>query len=166
MGPRIARNRNFLTGRAKKETTVEGRTMKNAGLSAGRTRLRRMRTSKKVITAVAFSALALGGVAATATPAFAGTNGQMIQLCPAAKFVPGWAVIQGHNQNGKSVDNDIRFQAKFGKDQCDLMENWWWVGTVQIAWNMGRAPHQLKVTKCIVPRDLPFTVTWTCRSGS
>jgi hypothetical protein len=113
-----------------------------------------MNTVKKAFAALAVCAMALLGVATIATtPAFAATagfNGQQIELCPGPLMAHGHAKILGINQDGVySVSPEVPLPQR---GICATLQNWWWVGHVDIAWRSTTGLNN--VTPCYVPKYL------------
>jgi hypothetical protein len=111
-----------------------------------------MNAVKKTLICLAVSAAALGGAAATAAPAFAGTNGRQIDVCVGKETANGIAWIVGKNQNGKeSQSPNIALPRK---RDCHLLKNWWWKGDVTIHSITGQAHRKKLNTHCDVPVKL------------
>jgi hypothetical protein len=111
----------------------------------------------KVMSLVA-SAAAVTGLAVFGTEtAFAGSNGQQIQLCkPNADFTS--ARLLGPNQDGVQTDTTVTL-----KDQCTTVANFFWNGNVNISWQGGLSPAVS--TTCSVPKSSPTDVV-TCDAGN
>jgi hypothetical protein len=111
-----------------------------------------MNTVKKMFTALAVCAMALLGVAATATtPAFAataGSDGQQIAFCPGTSTVYGGAQAVGVNQDGNLTESPYLKLPSHGL--CAELPNWWWVGIVHVHWTATTRPYHT-ITDCYVP---------------
>jgi hypothetical protein len=91
-----------------------------------------MNTVKKTLICLAVSSAALGGAAATAAPAFAGSNGQQVEFCAGPRSSGGFAWARGINQNGDVKGSP---DVKVGpRGSCKLLANWWWKGEFAVHW--------------------------------
>jgi hypothetical protein len=110
--------------------------------------------NRKKLTIVSFVAIPLiaGGGVVVAESAFAGTNGQRIQLCqPKSDYQSAW--MRGLDQNGaiqeRTVDNL--------KEECTTVDGSYWKGKVHINWTdagpagKARGVPQTYGTDCDVP---------------
>ena len=105
-----------------------------------------------VVSLVAVPLVAAGGVV-VAESAFAGTNGQTIQLCqPSSDYRS--ASLQGTDQDGRSVQTTVDNL----KRECSKVDGYVWKGKVHIVWSDSPSPVQGTPSK----PGVPFTYGTDC----
>jgi hypothetical protein len=113
-------------------------------------RKQRMGRKKLMVASLVAVPLMVGGGVVVAESAFAGTNGQAIQLCqPQSDYRS--AKLTGPNQDGKSTTTDVHNLTQ----ACTKVDGYIWKGDVQITWTdpaTQGAPASPQ-TKCTVPQQ-------------
>jgi hypothetical protein len=96
-----------------------------------------MKRKKLTIVSLVAVPLIAGGGVVVAESAFAGTNGQRVQLCrPDSDYRS--ATLSGSNQEGKSVSTVVSGL----KNECSTLDGYVWKGNVHIVWGDSPSPAQ------------------------
>jgi hypothetical protein len=115
------------------------------------------RTTTKVLALTAASGLAVMGFFLT-KPAFAGTNGQQVQVCQQEFQDYTQAVIQGFNQDGVFTSANVGMTP----GGCGTLTGHFWVGgvTVEVSGSSTLMPTQF--FGCDVPKEQEGADVTTC----
>jgi hypothetical protein len=114
------------------------------------TRKKRMNRKKLTIVSLVAVPLMAGGGVVVAESAFAGTNGQQIQLCqPQSNYRS--ASLSGANQDGQSVQTTVSNLTR----ACTTVQGFFWKGNVKIDWSdpATQGPPATDSTTCDVPEQ-------------
>jgi hypothetical protein len=115
------------------------------------------RTTKKVLALTAASGLAVVGFFLT-KPAFAGTNGQQLQVCQQQSEDYTEAFIQGTNQNGEFTSAPLGI----APGGCGSLPGHFWVGGVSIELRNSNTGLVNRTGGCNVPKEQEFEDLTTC----
>jgi hypothetical protein len=118
-----------------------------------------MNRKKLTVVSLVTIPLMVGGGVVVAESAFAGTNGQQIQLCqPSSDYQS--ADIRGLNQNGVIAQLHVDGL----KRECKTAEGYLWQGKVHINWSnpAGQGSPLTWGKDCDVPKNWAGGNSWPC----
>jgi hypothetical protein len=127
-------------------TTREGKTMTS----------HRFTTSRALIAGISAFCVVTGGLALGTGSAFAGVNGQHIELNAHHGDGFGWAQISGNDQNGQPQTSDkiqLDHSGLHHKAWDRAASNQWWKGQVIINWYNWRTGQYVTSSECDVPTN-------------
>jgi hypothetical protein len=115
------------------------------------------RTATKVLALTAASGLAVVGFFLT-KPAFAGSNGQQVQVCQQQGEDFTQAFIRGTNQNGDFTSVTVGITP----GECGILQGYFWVGDVTIDVTNSNSGAAGRTVGCNVPKELPLFDSVPC----
>jgi hypothetical protein len=115
------------------------------------------RTTTKVLALTAASGLAVVGFFLT-KPAFAGSNGQQVQVCQQLGEDYTQALIQGTNQNGEFTSATVGITP----GGCGTLTGYYWVGDVLIGLRISNTSATNRSAYCNVPKEHEGAEVITC----
>jgi hypothetical protein len=115
------------------------------------------RTTTKVLALTAASGLAVVGFFLT-KPAFAGTNGQQLQICQQQSEDYQTMRLEGFNQDGDVVGGTFGI----APGGCGSTPGYYWVGNVSVELTQSENGAPNRSASCDVPKEQEFEDLTTC----
>ena len=115
------------------------------------------RTKTKVLALVAASSLAVLGFFLT-EPAFAGENGQQLQVCQQSSEDYIQMILNGPNQNGDPTS----LTSSIAPGGCGSTVGQYWVGTVSVELRGSTTEMSPRSGTCSVPKEQAGSDLTTC----